>query len=465
MGTLNSPTKILAEYVASADFSDFPAAVVKKAKLCILDSIGCVLGGYASQPGRTIAALVRDLGGHGATILGTREEAALPNAALANTYMANILDYDDTYLGHPGCTIIPPAIAGAQMRDASGQDLLTAVILGYEVHARIAKAMHKEPETIDKISGVAPQTFGSVTSASKILSLPIDGVLDALGIAGATAPVQSNAKTGGSEDVPPTMKVGFYACSSVGTISALMANRKIGGPHNILDGDTGFWRMIGADGCDFDELTRELGKNYEILNVAFKPYSCCRWFHSSIDALIAIRLKANVKVENIRSIETETMGGKRNLDYMKTPNPANFVAAEFSLPYSMAVALTDLMPGPDWISEKTMSDQKILRTASRVKCAFLQKNTVAASADEIHRWPATVELTLEDGSKFSNTVEYPRGSPRNSLSDQDLYAKFVRLASHVMDKKTAEVAANMINQLERIEKISELIDTLSTSFR
>jgi len=462
---LNSPTKTLGEYVADADFSDFPAAVIRKAKLCVLDSIGCVLGGYVTQAGRTIADLMRDLGGHDATILGANEKAALPNAALANTYMANILDYDDTYLGHPGCTIIPPAIAGGQITDASGQDLLTAVIVGYEVHARVAKAMHKAPDTIDKISGVACQTFGSVTSASKILSLPVERVLDALGIAGATAPVQSNAKTGGSENVPPKMKVGFYACSSVGTISALMAQRKIDGPHNILDGDTGFWRMIGADGCDFDELTRDLGKNYEILNVAFKPYSCCRWFHSSIDALLAITRERGVTVGNIRSIKAETMGGKRNLQYMKNPKPANFVAAEFSLPYSMAVALTKLKPGPDWISEKTMSDQKVLETASKAECTFLQKNTNVASVDEIHRWPATVELTLKDGSTLSDTAEYPRGSPRNSLTDQELIGKFVRLASHVMDKNTAEMTASMINRLETIEKLSELTKMMSTPLR
>jgi len=453
---LDSPTEVLGHYVADADFSDFPEAVIRKAKLCLLDSIGCILGGYASEPGRKVADLMRDLGGHDATILGTRLKAALPNAALANTYMANVLDYDDTYRGHPGCTIIPPAIAGGEMMGASGKDVLTAVIIGYEVHSRVTRAMYQAPATIDKISGVACQTFGSVTSASKILSLQASGILDALGIAGATAPVQSNSKTGGAENVPPTMKVGFYACSSVGTTSALMAKRGIGGPHNILDGETGFWRMIGAKRCEFDELIRDLGREYEILNVAFKPYSCCRWFHSSLDGLLSMAQEHGITIENLRKIKAKTMGGKGHLDYMKNARPANFVAAEFSLPYSMAVALTGLNPGPDWISEKTMSDKLILETAAKAECSFRQKNAKTASVDEIHNWPATVELALNDGSILSNSVEYPKGSPRNPLTDEELSAKFVRLATHVINEETARTAVTMINRLEKIEEVSEL---------
>ena len=462
---MDSPTEVLGHYIADADFSDFSEAVIKKAKLCILDSIGCILGGYASEPGRKVADLMRDLGGHDATILGSNMKAALPNAALANTYMANVLDYDDTYHGHPGCTILPPALAGGEMTGASGKDLLTAVIVGYEVHSRVARAMYEAPETIDKISGVACQTFGSAASASKILSLPASGILDALGIAGATAPVQSNSKTGGAENVPPTMKVGFYACSSVGAMSALMAKRRIDGPHNILDGDTGFWRMIGAERCEFDELTRELGQEYEILNVAFKPYSCCRWFHSSLDALLSLVREHGVTIENMRKMKAETMGGKRDLDYMKNPHPANFVAAEFSLPYSMAVALAGLNPGPDWISEKAMSDKIILETAAKAECSFLRKSSGTGSADEVHKWPATVELVLKDGSNFSNSVEYPKGAPRNRLTDEELTAKFVRLATHVITEETARMAVKMINRLEKIEEVGELTTLISEGHR
>jgi 2-methylcitrate dehydratase PrpD len=285
--------------------------------------------------------------------------------------------------------------------------------------------------------------------------------MDALGIAGATAPVQSNSKTGGSENIPPTMKVGFYACSSVGTMSALMAKRKIGGPHNILDGDTGFWRMIGADRCEFDELTRELGQEYEILNVAFKPYSCCRWFHSSLDALLSMVQERGITIDNIRKMKAETMGGKHHLDYMKNPHPANFVAAEFSLPYCLAVALAGLNPGPDWISDKTISDKVILDTAAKAECSFLRKSTETRSADEVHRWPATMKLELSDGSIFSRRVEYPKGSPRNRLTDEELTAKFIRLARHIIDERTARISVNMINRLEKIEKVGELTNLMS----
>lgn len=454
---MESPTEVLAQYIVNVDFADFPSEVVKKAKMCILDSLGSALGGYASEPGRNVANLMGTLGGRrDGTVLGSGTKAALPNTALANTYMANILDYDDTYRGHPGCTVVHPAVAGGEMVHASGKQVLTAAIVGYEVHSRVAEAMYVAPETVDKISGVAPQTFGSVASASKIMSLSLDGVLDAMGIAGATAPVQSNSKTGGAENAPPTMKVGFYACSLVGTLSALMAQSEVTGPHNILDGDTGFWRMIGADRCDFDRLTHGLGKEYEILNVAFKPYSCCRWFHSSLDALAAIMQEHKVRIEDVRKFEVQTMGGKRDLEYMKNPRPSNFVAAEFSLPYSMAVMLGGLKPGPDWISGKSMNDKVILETASKGECTFQQKSAESESPDEVHKWPATVKLTLRDGSTVSRHVDYPKGSPRNMLTDQELDAKFLNLSTHILSEENAKAVLEMVKHLEDVVEIGEI---------
>jgi len=458
---MNTYTEALARYVADTDFSDFPTTIVSKAKRCILDSVGCTLGGYVSDPGRKVADLICSLGGSDATIIGSRRKASLPNAALANTYLANVLDYDDSYRGHPGCTIVPPALAGAEMTHASGRELLTAVIVGYEVHSRVARAMYTSPETVDKIDGVAYQTFGSVASSSSVLSLSLDATLDAFGIAGATAPVQSNLKTGGSSDSPPsTMKVGFYQCSSVGTMSALMAKKGIGGPHDIFEGETGFWRMTGADKCDFEELTYNLGKEYEITNVAFKPYSCCRWFHSSLDAVLFIIQEHGVKIEKVKEIRAETMGGKRNLEYMKNPRPTNFVAAEFSLPYSIAVALAGLKPGPDWISTETMNNRVILDTAAKAVCSFQQKSSMSGSPNEIHRWPANVEISVKDGSHLSKRIEHPKGSPQNPLSEEELKMKFLRLASHIMSQEDANGLLEMVNRLEQVDDVGELTNLI-----
>ena len=458
---MDSPTQAIAEYIVSERYERLPKDVVAKVKRCILDSIGCQLGGYTSEPGRRMADLMSELGGRqDATVLGSGRRIAMPSAALANTYMANILDYDDTFRGHPGCTVIPPALAGAEMTGATGKDLIAAVAVGYEVHSHVCQAMHTNPENVDKLSGVANQTFGSVASASNLLSLKYESVCDALGIAGATAPVQSNSKTGGAENVPPTMKVGFYSCSSVGSVSSLMARSGVTGPHNILDGNTGFWRMIGTDECRFDLLTQGLGSEYEIENVAYKPYSCCRWFHSSIDALLSIMQTSNVGFKDIQEVSIRTKGGKANLEYMKNPKPENFVAAEFSLPYSSSVAASGLAPGPDWISPKTMRDGSILGLAPRVHCEFELKSSKIGKSSEVNTWPASVEVK-STGGKFSKTVEFPKGSPMNMMSDQELDAKFLRLATPVIGRDRALKAIEAVRNLERFERVGDVMSILN----
>ena len=457
---MEGPTKTLAQYIVESKFGDFPEAVVEKAKRCILDSLGCALGGYASEVGSRVANAMVAMGGRqDATILGRGVKVALPHAALANTYMANILDYDDTYTSHPGCTIIHPAVGGGEMIHASGRDVLTAVIVGYEVYTRIAQAIHYAPATIDKVSGVAHQTFGAVVSASKVLSLELDQVLDALGIAGATAPVQSNAKTGGSEEMPPTMKVGFYQCSLVGTTSVLLAKSGITGPHHILDGDTGFWRMIGADSCDFDRMAHGLSKEYEIMNVAFKPYSCCRWFHTALDAALSIVTEQKIQASNIRQINVETIGGKSDqvLGYMKNSRPGNIVAAEFSLPYAMSVALHGIKPGPEWFSAKTMNDRDILDLAAKIKCTFKAKSE--SDRKDYHKWPTTVEVVTKQGT-YSKQVEYPKGAPKNMLTNEELDAKFMRLAQNALGEDAARELKRTVSRLEQVSDITELTSLL-----
>jgi 2-methylcitrate dehydratase PrpD len=344
------------------------------------------------------------------------------------------------------------------MIHASGKDVLTAIVVGYEVYTRVAQAMDYAPSTVDRVGGVACQTYAAVASSSKVLSLDLDQVLDALGIAGSTAPVQSNAKTGGSEEMPPTMKVGFYQCSLVGTTATLLAKNGITGPHHILDGENGFWRMIGADSCDFDRMAHGLSKEYEIMNVAFKPYSCCRWFHAALDAALAIAEENKIDVRSIQRIDVKTIGGKSNLEYMKNPRPGNIVAAEFSLPYSMAVALHGIKPGPEWFATKTMKDKGILDLAVRIKVTFGLKSE-SDRKEDFHKWPTTVDIATNRGT-FSKRVEYPKGSPKNMLTDPELDAKFMRLAQNVLGEDAARELKITVSRLEQVSDITELTSLL-----
>lgn len=148
-------TEILADYVMRTDFSDLPKDVVERAKLCILDSLGCALGGLTTRiTSSVIAALSRSSDGE-STIVGHGKKVGCKDAAFINSTLANALDYDDdNWVGHPSATTIPAALAVAEQQGASGKDFLTSYAVGYEVVTRIGKATWPSEERYKRVWGV-----------------------------------------------------------------------------------------------------------------------------------------------------------------------------------------------------------------------------------------------------------------------------------------------------------------------
>jgi len=139
---LRGPTEILADYIAETNFEDLPNDVVHKAKMCILDSLGCAIGGYQTKVGQIVVDLIREMGGKPqSTIIAARHKTSSVLAVFANSTMANALDYDDTLFAHPGATTIPPALVVGEDRNSSGREFITSVVVGYEVMLRIGYAI------------------------------------------------------------------------------------------------------------------------------------------------------------------------------------------------------------------------------------------------------------------------------------------------------------------------------------
>ncbi len=446
-------TEILADYIENINYKDLPKETVQKAKNCILDSLACAFAGYRTEPSNIIVGLIKHFGGRPeSTLIGDGNKVASPYAAYANSMMSNALDYDDTFVGHPGSTIIPPAVAVGEAYPASGIDLITSVILGYEVSLRIGSAIQPSKERMNLVWGLGTwQTFGSVTVATKLLSLKGEEILDALGIAGANAPVPSTNKT----VFPPTMvKNNFGVASEVGVTAALLAKRGFSGPHHILDGDKGFWRMYGSDECNFDLMTKSLGEEYEILKVAFKPYPCCRWLHSAIDASLKIIEENEMKLDNIRRITVKTSSYIARPKYAN-PDPNTMNEAIVSMPYAISAAVTGVKRGIDWYTEETMKNQEILKFARKI---FL---TSDPEADRIFppRNTAIVEI-IYNGRRYASQVNYSKGEPENPMSQKELEDKFKDVATPVIGMRRMEKLKMIIDSLEGIENLSELTTLL-----
>ena len=451
-------TKDSAQYAVRASFEDYPKEVVDKAKILILDNIGCMLGGSETALGSAILDPIKSMGGREeATLVGAGMRVPAIQAAFVNGTTANALDYDDThtYLGHPGSTIIPAALAMGEWKHASGKDVINAVLAGYDVGDRIGKAIQPTKERLQHVWGVGTwQTFGAVTAAGKILGFDLDHMLNAFGVAGATAPLPNTQKWGWDLEERPIHWVkeptGWPAWT--GTTAAVLAASGFVGNRYILDGDNGFWIMAGSDQCDFSAMTQGLGTEFDVHKVSIKPYSCCRWQHTGLDCVSELKKTYDLNPEAIKEVVIRSnIWVKRHEVY----GPKEMVDAQFCIPYTVTMVLLGYHPGPAWYTEDNLRSEKILELSKRVRVEI--DPDIDKAYWERGDLSSRVEIVTKDGKKVEQFVAIPSGDPKNALSMDQIHDKFRNQAAYCLGEQKIEHVIQKIGDLENLSDINELM--------
>lgn len=454
-----SVTEALVDYAMETRFEDLPSDVIDRAKLCILDSIGCALGGFKTRIGSSIIAALGESNSKESTIIGHGGKVACKDAAFINSTLTNALDYDDdNWVGHPSATTMPATLATAELVGASGKEFLTSFVVGYEVATRIGRAIWPSRERYKKVWGVGThQAFGAVSAACKLLGLSRFETLNAFGIAGAASPLPSAMKWGFKKRPLTWVKDSVAWATLAGVTGALLARKGFVGCRDILDGETGFWMMAGSDRCDFEKIVKGLGQDYEILRGAFKPYSSCRFTHATLDAVRRILDEHDVKPHQIEEVLVRSIADLTELlvDY----EPSEIVDAEFSLPYTVAMIILREPPGPNWFREDLLRNQTVLGLASKVRVETDQQ------AEELYHSPvpklvSTVTVTTRNGEQLEAFIQFARGEPENPLSRGELVEKFRRLGSFVLGNEEVDRLLRTTEDLEELRHIGELIRLL-----
>ena len=436
------PTGILAEYIAAACYEDIAAEVREKVKILILDSLGCSIGGSMLKPGKMILHFFEGLDGTPeSTVYATGKRIPCIHAAYVNSTLSNMLDMDDTLIdkgiGHPGATVVPPALAVAEKTGAGGREVINAVLLGYDVSLRILNGLAPTPERRRQVWGLATfQIFGAVTASCKLLGLNADQIASAFGLAGFCAPVPSVRKMGTDQRPTNWLKNNFGWASMGGVMSSLQASMGIQGSTSILDGEKGFWIMAGSDRCDFDALTQGLGDNYQLEKLSFKRYASCRFTHTTLDALRKIKADNEVSPKNITKIEVKTFYEAYKF---KTYRGLNIIEAQFSLPYVIALELLDRSPSQG-LREEDLGDNEVLNIADLVSLELDPK------ADKLfveeHLMLSSITIWMRDGRVFSGSADIPKGDVKKPLSNEEIQEKF----------------RNIVGPLFGVEKTEEIIE-------
>ena len=450
-------SSIYADYIRSTNYEKLPAEVVSQAKRCILDLVGVSLAGYKLMefPKQVVNYVAQLDGKPEATIIAqSGKKFPAINAALANGAFAHALDMDDGHRlasSHPGAVVIPAAIAGGELCGASTKDLISSVVVGYEVFIRIAMAIN--PSSLMRgfhtTGTVGP--FGAAAAAANIMHLSTDETIGALGLAGLQG--AGLLEVMHDDEAAKVKSLHTAKAAMAGLLSATLAKEGAQGPVAILEGEDGFLRAT-ADEVNLDLLTRDLGQRFEITNTYTKFYAACRHSHVSIDATLATCQREQIDPEEISSINVETY--PIALKLCSIVHPVTPSGARFSLPFSIALALLKGDASADKYSVENVNNAKIQSLAGKVKLA------VGSKWEKLYPSKRGSKISVTDtrGKTGFTEMELAIGEPENPASQEDFSKKFYTNATLLISESKAKKLEDAILNLENIS-LAEFVKCLT----
>ena len=392
--------------------------------MCLVDSLGAMLAGTLariSQIGAEYAAITWP--GDQATIILHAKRASAIGAAFANGCAANAIDVDDSAryaYGHAGAQIFTTALAVAEARGLSGAQLLTGMVVGYEVAHRVGRCWHASRPVYQ-----ACGSWGSVACAAvaaHLMGLLPEQTWHALGIAEYHAP---NLPMMRDIDHPSMVKHGIEWSAMTGIVSAELAVRGFTGIPGILSFE------------EYQAWGQDIGQNYLMVDgVAWKEarYACCGWAHAGVEGARKLVLENGIDLNEISHIQVEGCHGSYRLG---TRLPNTMEEAQFNQAWPLAAMLVDGEVGPLQMLEPRLSDPKIRALAQKVEVVETEEmenlRRLFEQGDPRGRFASKVTIRLKDGRSFhSGLVDGglrfpPAGWNRERMSD-----KFRWLAGFVL---------------------------------
>jgi len=439
----------LARFVTDLRFEDIPSAEVQMGKKVLLDLLGCGIVGTIEKSSKILKQHFSEMGGKKECgIFGSPAKLPAANAVFLNSTTAHAHDLDDTHdkaVIHPGVLVIPPALALAERDGIDGRAFMTALVAGYEVHSRVALGSNIGPKSgwiLTPTCGI----FGAAATAGKLLNLNHKQMVNALGI----AHCMSSGNTQTIEDGVWTKRLQVGHAASMGLLSALLAQQDFTGAQNAFDGTFAFHKIYFRD-YNLAEVTKDLGKKFEITHVSFKPYPCCRFIHSSADATFRLVEKHNIHYEDVQRITVRVTNQVKVMvcePEERKKKPETVVDAQFSIPFSVACIVVKRRLFIDEFTEASIQDPKILETASKVTCVVDEELDRVAGREIA---PIILTIEVKDGSRFEQRVDAAKGHFDNPMTIEDLVKKFRDCSDRVLPRRNIDAVCSKIEHIEQMK--------------
>ncbi|HEX6559073.1 MAG TPA: MmgE/PrpD family protein [Longimicrobiales bacterium] len=451
---MSTITASMAQWAASLRYEDLPDDVVREAKRFLLDSLGCALGGLRQEDVQIALRVLSDLAGSGpCAVLGTPARTDAVTAALANALMIRVMDYNDIYWqqdpSHPS-DLIPAALACGEMMDTDGRELIVGVVLGHEFEMRMCEAA--VPGIRERGWHHAALTaFVSPIVAGRMLHLPWRQIQHAIGISGSRH-LTLGAVTAGTLTMMKNT-VDPLATQS-GVLAALLARGGYTGPEHVIDGKEGLASVLGPN-WKLQVLTDGLGADWRIRRCGMKAYPTEALTHTPISAVLDVVLRYDLQPADVAHIEIRSLARAADIlaDASKY-DPRSKETADHSLPYCIAAALVDRQVTPVQFQMHRILDETIR--------AQLPKISVIADPAIEELFPALqrthVTITTVDGRVLEREIDYPKGHPRNPLSDEQVEEKFHALAAPLMREDARRRLCRAVWHLDELTHVREFSD-------
>lgn len=434
----------IAKFISNISYENIPKNVFARAKELMLDTLGVAIAGSNEECVRnaikTMDCLPNSKGE--AKIWGHNKKVAPNYAAMINAISSHALDFDDTHteaIVHASAILTPLCLTYAHHLKISNKRILTAFIAGWEIAARVGIAskgsFHKRGFHTTAIAGI----FGATAAMSVLLKLNEGECVNALGLAGSFASGINEFLSNGSN----SKVIHVASCVNNAILAATFAKNSMSGPVSVFEGRDNIFKTFGIEKeCDKKLLIKDLGENWQIMQVSLKPYPSCHFAHGFIECALMLR-DDKINPDDIQSIKCYVDEVPINFicdPIEKKYTPKTSYEAKFSMPFLMALAFFD--GKINLRSYDNLNRTEIIEFAKKINY------TSHVSSGFPKYFPGHIEVILNDGKTIKKDVFINKGNFDNPLSFDEIFSKFKNCASNKLSIENILQVAEIIKKYE-----------------
>jgi 2-methylcitrate dehydratase PrpD len=463
----------LADFSFNVTYEMLPPTVVAECKRLVLDSLGCAIAAINEPKGRAGVAYARETGGgqRRATIIGSGEKVTAPAAAFANGELINALDFDAVLPpGHVTPYTLPGALAAGEEMGAPGRELIVTTAVSHEMSYRLGKAMDYLRDLKDgrisppSVFGYSSAVFGATAAIVRLRRQSRAVMTDALGIAGAIAPVNSHMTWVHHAPSTTIKYLNAGVLTQAAFQAAYLAEYGHRGDRLMLDDrEYGFPRIIGTSRWEPAGLADNLGSDWRFpAEQSYKPYPHCRILHALLDALIEIVGANEIRVEEIDAIRAQVEAFTLRPIWLNR-SVTHVQDAQFSVAHGIALGAHRVASGRAWQDPALVFSDSVMALMEKVTFEAHPRYDELLSGHAASR-PARVEVFAR-GTSFAGERRYPKGSispdPQTRMTDEELIAKFRANADGLMVPADIDAVVEAVMGLEHVDDVGLVMQRMT----